>query len=653
MFRRTRYPIPIFTLAALAVATTCNAGTYSPNDLVQGRLPSHDSNIIIQTFDHNWNNEIYLPEYPGDGDTVTFEAYAQKSSRLVGNFMGFGSLEIAPNEKIDVIYDGYISSWRLKNESSFNTLGDQIPNDQKYISYYVGDHNWSSLLHLPTQKGKASKILVRSKAQWATYVDSAMLGNTHENLLIKNGDYYVFTWNSSKAKWDVIDQKIQNAEFKSDKIRDLKFFDISVDTGINGTGLYNNGRMQKPIEIRYRACLKEDAEEDEYNCPLVDITQEEAQYYLHLGRYGRNDAGLPEDLAEDKEIFIDYEKDPRYESYLEGKNALKNLPKDKKMPTARGLRSTTFWLRYKANSLGEEKTLDVCAFERWQDENGEIIAASTTEDCQQGGTVSSSRRISIIDGSYKGSVNNNPDIRKETPQYIKGVCTNEGDCNSRPDWRTYNGWTRGISYLNANLFKYSSNRYNHFFIPVENAKSTTLARGCVRDATGGGDNKDDGICGPVIESGDCNGGDCAGVSFYTTDLQFGSTKTNPVSYSTADIHTGGFVAADRDTWHFDTDAIDTERAGTFSVFTVLPVIDFCKGDDMRFVMWQEPNGGHWSTSTQMSSKKISSVIEDNYGNRFRFNATLYAEPNMGATAGVSRDYVLSRMKDETLEPILD
>lgn len=652
MFRRTRYPIPIFTLAALAVATTCNAGTYSPNDLVQGRLPSHDPHIIIQTFDANWNNVISLPEYPGYGDTVAFEAYATYSSRLVDVY-GFGSLEMNTNEKIDVIYDGWLPAWRLKNESSPNTVGNQIPNDQKYISYVVADGNYYNLLHLPTEKGKASKILVRSAAQYETYIDNAMIGNTHENLKLKTDEYYVFTWNNSKAKWDVIEQKNQNAEFKSDKIRDLKFFDISVDTSINGTGLYNNGRMQKPIEIRYRACLKEDADEDEYNCPLVDITQEEAQYYLHLGRYGRNDAGLPEDLVEDNEIFVDYEKDPRYESSLQGKNALKNLPEDKKMPTARGLRSTTFWLRYKANSLGEEKTLDVCAFERWQDENGEIIAGRATQDCQQGGTVSSSRRISIIDGSYKGPVNNNPDIRKETPQLIKGVCTSEGDCNSRPNWRIYNGYTRGISYLNANLFKYSPNRYNHFFIPVENAKSTTLARGCVRDATGGSDSKDDGICTPVIENGDCPGGTCAGVSFYTTDLQFGSTKTRPVSYSHENAYRPGFVAADRDTWHFDTDAIDTERAGTFSVFSVLPVIDFQKGDSMRFVMWQEPNGGHWSASTQMGSKNITSVIEDNYGNRFRFHATLYAEPNMGATTGVSKDYVLSRMKDETLEPILD
>ena len=653
MFRRKRYPISVFTLAALAVATTCNAGTYSPNDLVQGRLPSNDSNIIIQTSDGNHQPEIYLPVYPENGDTVTFKAYATWSSRLIGNLMGFGSLEMHTNDKLDVIFDGHLSAWRLKNESSPNTVGNQIPNDEKYISYYVADANWNSLLHLPIQKGKASKILVRSQATYDTYVDNAMLGNTHENLKIKKGDYYVFTWNNSKAKWDVIDEQNQNAEFKGDNIRDLTFFDISVDTSINGTGLYNNGRMQKPIEIRYRACLTEDAEDDEYSCPLVDITQEEAQYYLHLGRYGRNDAGLPEDLVKDNEIFVDYEKDPRYQSSLPGKNARNNLPEDKKMPTARGLRSTTFWLRYKANFLGEEKTLNVCAFQRWQDENGQIIESADTQDCNSQGTGSSSRRVSIIDGNYKGSINNNPDIIKETPLLIKGVCKNEENCHDQPNWRIYNGWTRGISYVNANLFKYSPNRYNHSFIPVENTKSTTLARGCVRDASGGSDSKDDGICTRVVESGNCDGGDCAGVSFYTTDLQFGTTKTKPLSYSTENADKPGFVSGDRDTWQFDTDAVDTERAGTFSVFSVLPVIDFRKGDTMRFVMWAQPNGGHWAGSTQIDSKKISSVIEDNYGNRFRFNATLYAEPNMGATNGVSKDYVLSRMKDETLEPILD
>ncbi|GAD76018.1 hypothetical protein [Vibrio azureus] len=646
MIRRKRYSISVFTLTALAVATACNAGTYTPNDLIQGRLPSNDANIVIQTMDANWNKEIYLPAYPSNGDVVSFVANATYTSRLVGNLLGFGSLEMHTKDKLDVVFDAHLSAWRLKNESSPNTVGNHIPNDKRYVSYYVADANWNSLLHLPSQKGQASKILVRSQALYDTYVDNSMLGNMGANLKIKQGEYYVFTWNDAKAKWDVIDAQNPSVDSKRDSIRDLTFFDISVDTSINGTGLYNNGRMQKPIEIRYRACLTEDADIDEDSCSSVDITQEEAQYYLHLGRYGRNDAGRPEYLVEDDEIFVDYEKDPRYQSSLPGKNGKETLPTDEKTLTARGLRSTTFWLRYKAKFLGEEKTLNVCAFQRWQDENGDFINNVDTQDCNQNGTGSSSRRISIIDGSYKGSMNNNPDIVKEMT-LVDGVCKNESDCHGRPGWRIFNGWARGISYADANLFKYSSRRPNHSFIPVENAKSTTLARGCVRDASGGSDSKDDGICTRVVEDG------FAGVSFYTTDLQFGSAKTMPISYSTEDADKPGFVPGDRDTWQFDTDAIDTDRAGTFSVFSVLPVIDFRKGDTHRFVIWTRPDGGHWSASTQQVSKKISSVIEDNYGNRFRFNATLYAEPNMGATNSVSKDYVLSRMKDETLEPILD
>tara|TARA_B100001059_G_C17822061_1_gene578932 strand:- start:313 stop:2184 length:1872 start_codon:yes stop_codon:yes gene_type:complete len=212
MIKRKRYLTSIFPLTALAITSACNADTYTPNDLNEGKLPSNDSDILIQTMDGNWNQEIYLPAYPSNGHAVSFKAYATWSSRLVGNLMGFGSLEIHTNEKLDVIFDENLSAWRLKNESSPNTTGNNIPNNNKYVSYFVADGNWNSLLHLPIQKGKTSKILVRSQATYDTYIDSSMLVNMHENLKIKQGEYYVFTWSEAKAKWDIIEEKNPGGE---------------------------------------------------------------------------------------------------------------------------------------------------------------------------------------------------------------------------------------------------------------------------------------------------------------------------------------------------------------------------------------------------------------------------------------------------------
>ena len=53
--------------------------------------------------DGSWNLKIYLPAYPLNGDTVSFQAYATWSSILVGNLMGFVSLEMHTNDKLDVM----------------------------------------------------------------------------------------------------------------------------------------------------------------------------------------------------------------------------------------------------------------------------------------------------------------------------------------------------------------------------------------------------------------------------------------------------------------------------------------------------------------------------------------------------------------------
>ncbi|GEM75208.1 hypothetical protein [Vibrio sagamiensis] len=646
MNRKRNYPISIFTLTALAVTAVCNAGTYSPNDLFEGRLPGHDSNIVLNTWNGNFSKKIYLPAYPSHGDTVSISSRATWTTDIEGDILGINSIKVKTNEKIDLVFDStFKSAWRIKNESTPNTVGSQIPNDKKYVAYYVKDANWANLLHLPVYRGLTKHIVVRSQAGLATYIDNDMIANLGQNLKILKGEYYAFEWNDTKEKWDLIVEQSSNKEVKTDNIRDLTFWDLSVDTFVNGTGLYNNGRMQKPVKIRYKACLSEEADNDD--CNLVDLTKEEEQYYLHLGLYGRNDSNEIDDLADNDEIFIDYEKDERYQSNLEGRNVKDTTPTDEQIEAVRGHKTTTFWVRYKAKSSHDQETLNICAFSRWRDENGEYIDDADTQDCKSNGTGSISRVISVIDGNYRGYINNNPDITREQ-MLPKGVCTTESQCNARPGWRIYNGWTRGISYLNANLFKYSSRRPHHTFRPVENAKSTTLARGCVQDARGGSDSKDDGICTNYVE----NGG-YAGVSFYTTDLQFGSTKTVPISYSTEDADASGFVPRDRDTWQFDTDVIDPNRAGSFSVFSVLPVIDFRSGDTGRFVIWENIDGGHWSASTQNSSKQISSIIEDNYGNRFRFSAKLNYEPNMGAAANISKDYVLSRMQEERFEPIID
>ncbi|WP_186591230.1 hypothetical protein [Vibrio cholerae] len=630
--------------------THCYAGSYTPNDLVDGRLPSYDNNITLTLADTNWSKEIVLPQKPKNGDIVNVKSNAQWDSKIVGNIIGFGSIKIKTNDRIELVYKPVTaptsdpaSAWTLKDESSPNNGGVHIPNNKKYVGYFVANSNWDKYLYLPDTKGVADKIVVRSEASFDTYIDHRMIAGSTD-LKISTNQVVVFTWNSTLNKWNVY--KEGDSHSLKSSVRKLAFLDMSLDTSTQGTELYSNGRMQKPILITYKACLLDDYEIHDYSCNPVQITEDEIKYYIRLGLYKRNDQGFPEPLtAFYPEFVIDYVQDERYESHLPVNYRMQTSQKN--MDTKAGLRTATIWLRYKSNSIEDHnaKTVNICTFSVHTDENEDHIPGAYTQDCGDG-SGSPVRTVSVISGSYeKGPLAGHLSILKQAQELVE-LCTNEHECGSRPGWRTRNGWARGISYAKANLFKYSPKRPGHYFLPATSAKSTELSRGCVSDAAGGSDSVGDGICSKVNE------GDKAGFSFYTSNLQFGDAKTAELSYTNKQNKDGiyGFHYDHRDSWQFDTNYFDTQRYGTFSIFSVLPVIDFRSSDEGFFVMF---SGYHWAGSTQKAEIPIESFIEDNYGNRFKFSANLYAEPRVGATDGKSKNYALTRVKDEYIEPILE
>ncbi|TQQ48781.1 hypothetical protein FLL65_08815 [Vibrio cholerae] len=620
--------ILFINLGILGGITPCYAGSYTPNDLVDGRLPSYDNNITLTLGDGNWSKEIVLPQKPKNGDIVNVKSNAAWDSKIVGNIIGFGSIKIKTNDRIELVYKPVTTSasaWTLKDETSPNNGGVYIANNKKYVGYFVADANWDKHLYLPDTKGVAEKIVVRSEAMNDTYIDHRMVAG-NSDLKISTNQVAVFTWNSPLNKWNVFIEG-DSSSLKSG-VRKLAFFDMSLDTSVEGTELYNNGRMQKPIEITYKACLFEDAQEHDSLCNPVQLTNDEIRYYVKLGLYRRNDGNYPEELGDIyPEFIIDYEHDNHYQTRLPA-----NYNTDTRKTTHNAQsRTARLWLRYNAKSINEQKTANLCTFSIYEDEHGQSISGSYTQDCGQDGLGSPSRILSVIDGSYKGSINNNTSVEREAVIDVN-LCTSEQECHSQPGWRVRNGWAMGIRHVRANSYKYSAKRPNHEFLPGVNTKSTMISRGCVSDAAGSWDPYDDGIC-----------NNTGGWSFYTTDLQFGSATTEYLSYST---YTNGYHANDRDTWGFDTLPFDTKRYGTFSVFSVISAIDFYK--DSHFVIWGNASGGHWAGSTQNNNKPISSIIEDNYGNRFKFTATLFAEPNSSG----SKNTVLTRIKDESCEPIL-
>ena len=81
--------------------------------------------------------------------------------------------------------------------------------------------------------------------------------------------------------------------------------------------------------------------------------------------------------------------------------------------------------------------------------------------------------------------------------------------------------------------------------------------------------------------------------------------------------------------------------------------DFYSGDSGNFVFWTD--AGHWSGSTSGNKVDINHQIEDNYGNHFVFSANVIGETNMGANAGISDQYVLTKLDRSNIKivPIYD
>ncbi|EGR4144174.1 hypothetical protein DDN51_17435 [Vibrio cholerae] len=620
----------------------CYAGSYTPHDLIEGRLPSNDKSIILNLANGNWTKNIVLPQKPNNGDQVNIKSNADWDSQVDGNIIGFNSIKIKSGDQIELVYKKVTDStfaWTLKDELSPNNSGVVIPNDKKYTAYFVEDGNWANRLYLPEEKGVVEKIIIRSRARYDTYIDKKMIAG-NSDLKISTNDVVEFTWNSKLNEWTVFKQGDLNSLKTS--VRQLAFLDMSLDTNTQGMNLYNNGRMQKPIEITYKACLLADYMDNDNRCDPVAVTQDEIKYYIRLGLHLRSDAGYPEELANIyPEFVIDYERDTRYETRLpvvlsDTIMTKENTDQNKQTRTA------TIWLRYKAKSISEQKNVSLCTFSLYEDQEGNDIQGANTNDCGPNGLGSQAREISVIDGSYKGSITNNTSILKDKVELVE-LCKTEDDCAGRPGWHVKNGQSSDISYVRANLYKYSANRPGHRFLPIINAESTSLSEGCVSDSAGGSDTVDDGICHHVVGDG------YAEYSFYTSNLQFGSAKTVAVSYST---YIRGYSASELDSWKFDSDSFDTDRYGSFSIYSVLPVINIKKSaSNKNFVRWNK--NGHWAGSTQSSLMPITSLIEDNYGNRFQFSATLFAEPNVGATAGKSKNYALTRVKDEKFYPMLE
>ncbi|HGS5753120.1 TPA: hypothetical protein ACMDWV_002963 [Vibrio cholerae] len=642
-------------LACYSAINICHAQSYTPNDLVEGRLPSNDPQIELKISDNDWVERVYLPVMLSGGDggeRVTLETKSAKSSYIYGKIVGLKRLELNLGEKLELTYNKKIASWVLLDEGPtkyIDALG-QISNDKKYITYTIKDESWVPILYLPQEPLQTEKIIIRSESEHDTYLDNSLLEGYENKFLIPKDQFVTLSWNPSLEHWRIEEQSGNERNDLKMRYsgRNIVFLDFKIDTSTQGTQLYNNGRMQKPIVVSYKACEFGDYSINNINCSTISLTTEETQWYIRLSEHGRNDYGQPDTLQSLYPNFkVGYIEDPTYSHKLPFNGREVNyLDKIE----SKGYKTLKLWLKYSPSSINDnsELNLNLCVYSIWKNPGGMEPYPNTSNCSSSGGP--DIRALEIKDGRYEGSLNYVQGITTNDNPLFSGICKNEQDCKTKPGWlilapaytslNSKKGALVPVFYADANVFTYFPSRPGHKFNPLETTKITTLSVGCIFKK----DN--DRYCSRVTKNG------YAQVSLYLTDLVFGDVGNNRLSYSSTNKEGSLYDTVDYDDrwiWRFDRKFAFTDYTGSFSISAVLPVLDLEK--DNRFVVWDMSNG-NYILGNELQSKRIETLVEDNYGNRFKFSAYLYPEPNTGATAGDGKYYALTRVKDVLFTPIL-
>ncbi|MFA0290637.1 hypothetical protein AB4487_04490 [Vibrio splendidus] len=415
------------------------------------------------------------------------------------------------------------------------------------------------------------------------------------------------------------------------EIRDITFQNLSVDTTTQGTELYNNGRMQKPVVVKYVAYLADDLA----NRAPVELTEEEAEYYLKFSEYGETQPQPIEYL--NPQIEISTSVNQNYDMNLD------TAPQAQATRSRRSLSEqesykATFYLSYKgANAYDTVNQLEICVYgnpERRDDYN-RPVSGYPNNDCAN--NPSSKRLINVISGaySYVGENINQLNAINLTTEKLE-LCTNQDNCDR---FRVQDTSARDINSAVMYQYKFTPTRSNHTLRPVDGNLIGQLAAGCVIDShSTEGDVGVDGIC-----SMDSR------WDFYYTSFAFGNNKIDYEGYATYRENSfgyGGYWGSSIYNFYSD-----QNKYGAFTISGTL--MDLATGsddvhtDEYAFIR-RIKYSGHWAGSTGGEKVVINKELEDNYGNRFLLTGELVPDPGYGKLAGESDQNVFVRLDKTTL-----
>ncbi|MEZ8724617.1 hypothetical protein AB6D66_26545 [Vibrio pomeroyi] len=392
------------------------------------------------------------------------------------------------------------------------------------------------------------------------------------------------------------------------EIRDITFQNLSVRTTDQGTELYNNGRMQKPIVVKYSAYLADDLA----NQAPVELTEEEAVYYLKFAEYGEARPQPIEYL--NPQVKISKTVNQNYDMNINTASQGRPLRSRRSLPD-QGIFETTFYLSYEGvNAYDTVNQLEICVYgnpERRGDYNSPI-SGYPNKDCAN--KPSSKRLINVISGAYastisKGASSEANAINLQTVS--ENLCTSNDDCDS---YKIFGGQSNDIRDILVTEHQFSSRRPHHKLRPVNTDENPIklIANGC-------------------IDGSDYNG-TCAfasGWDLYKTWSAFGDSTGITTKYSTGDDD----ILITPNTYKHN---INNYKTGMFSIISVLLAVREgdaadgpIKGEEQTKMALHVQNSGHWAAPTRRN-QNVSQLIEDNYGNQFRLEATIIPNQGLGA-----------------------
>ena len=407
----------------------------------------------------------------------------------------------------------------------------------------------------------------------------------------------------------------------NDNIRDITIEHLEIDTTTKGAELYNNGRMQKPIVIKYSAYLTKDdpLEPNVY----VELTKDEVKYYLKIAEYGEVFPQEIEGLY--KNISITRKKNKYAQDLNTGSSPIE-LDRSERSTKYPEYHTTTFYLSYKGDD--KDDTFDhllLCAYPNPVKPNGDDNYSYPGNDCKN--SPNNKREINIISGAYTKVEKNTHDrnainLVEENLQ----LCTYRDQCLH---YRVRDTSSNDINSADIYQYKFTSPRENHTLIPIDaNPVAGRLASGCTID---------------TLKSNEPLDGICSNRSrwdFYFSMFAYGNNEIDFEGYATG--RHGAFKGIQRYKFY-----PNQSKFGTFTISGVVMDIEPYGGTDWSFV--RETPGGDWAGSTSGEKVTIKETMEDNYGNRFMLEANLIPHPDFGKPVGQSGQNVFVILDQTTLK----